>query len=96
MRASKHVPILSAARGAACVEPSELSNRCPQNEKNGFFAFFLGGAISVALVVSRRSRVFFISPRVGKCAKMIGITRFDHDLHVSKSADLKKWASGAP
>ena len=79
MGASKHVPALSAGRGAACVEPSKLSNRCPQNEKNGvFFAFFLGGAISVALVVSRRSRVF------SKCAKIIGITRFDHELHVSK------------
>ena len=85
MGASKHVPALSAGRGTACVEPSKLSNRCPQNEKNGvFFAFFLGGAISVALVVSRRSRVFSISPRVERCAKIIGITRFDHELHVSK------------
>ena len=38
--ASKQVPVLSPARGAACVEPPELSNRCPQNEKNGVFSNF--------------------------------------------------------
>ena len=80
MGASRHVPALSAARGAACVEPPELYNKYPQ--KLRFFAFFLGGAIYVALVVSRRSLVFSISPRVGKCAQMIDITRFDRDLHV--------------
>ena len=39
--------------------------------------------------------MFSISPRVGKCAKMIGITWFDNDSHSSKVDTPEKWASGA-
>ena len=44
MGASRQVPVLSAARRAASVEPSELSNRCPQNEENGVFCIFFSEA----------------------------------------------------